>query len=204
MIGQTMAEHRLSPRQRFVLAQARPVMRSSYSGLGAVQPVVNLGDADIMLELKTMMTILAPALAQQGDAWFNAPWKMADWAAYKTGILAKLPGSAAEKNKMVAYTTKDGGVALGMPPVERVGFPSIFGISAMGTRLTTQGFMTNESLGVAFPKLTTAALATAANLKPGDPGVIAPSSSGSSAIPTWAYVAGGGVLLVGAYLLLKK
>lgn len=203
MIGQTMAEHRLSPRQRFILAQARPAMRQ-YAGLGAVQPVVNLGDGDILRELKTMMTLLTPALAEQGEAWFQSPWKMADWAAYKIGILAKLPGSATEKSKFAAYTTKDGGVALGMPPVERVGFPSIFGISAMGTRLVTLGIMTNESLGMAFPKLTTAALATAANLKPGDPGVIAPSTSGGGAIPTWAYVAGGGVLLVGAYLLLKK
>lgn len=203
MIGQTMVLPAvLSPRHKFLLAPTRPVMRSSYAGVGALQPVVNLGDPDILLELKTMMTLHTPALAQQGEKWFASPWTKADWESYK-GILAKLPGSASEKSKLVAYTTKDGGVALGMPPAGAVGFPSIFGISALGTRLITLGTMTNESLAVAFPKLTSAALATAASIKPGDPGVIAPSSGGGS-VPTWAIAAGVGVLAVGAYLLLKK
>lgn len=211
MLGQTMVSPRhkflLGPRHKFLLAPGSQVMRASMAGctacgaVGPASPTVDLGDKDILLELKTMMVLHTPDLAHQGEAWFTAPWSAKDWESFKA-ILAKLPGSATEKAKLVAHQTKAGAVALGMPPAGTVGFPSIYGIAALGDRLVTQGTMTYPSLAVAFPKLSEAGKAAAGGLKPGDPGVTAPSEA--SSLPLGWIAVGLGVVAIGAYFLLKK
>lgn len=210
MLGQTMLSPRhkflLGPRHKFLLAPGSQVMRSSMAGcsscgaVGPASPTVDLGDKDILLELKTMMVLHTPDLAHQGEGWFTSAWSAKDWESFK-GILAKLPGSATEKSKLVAYQTKSG-VVLGMPPAGTVGFPSIYGIAALGDRLVAQGTMTPSSLAVAFPKLTEAGKVAAASLKPGDAGVTAPSEA--SSLPLGWIAVGVGVVAIGAYFLLKK
>ena len=209
MLGQDIIAPRsmnLAPRFQGRMQRApvqRPWLGCATCGLGAVGGAINLGDADILLELKTLMTILTPALGSQGEGWFTAPWSSSDWEAYKA-ILAKLPGSVSEKQKLVAYSGKSGIVLLGMPPTGTTGFPSIYGIAAMGNRLISNGIMTQESSKAAFPALTTAAAAASASgLKAGDAGVTAPSSGGGSS-KTLLIVAGVGVALVLGYVLLKK
>ncbi len=210
MLGQTMLSPRhkflLGPRHKFLLAPGSQVMRSSMAGcsacgaVGPASPVIDLGDKDVLLELKTMMVLHTPDLAHQGEAWFTSPWSSKDWESYKA-ILAKLPGSASAKTKLVAHQTS-GGVVLGMPPTGKIGFPSIYGIAALGDRLVTQGTMTYASLEVAFPRLSAAGKAAASGLKPGEAGVSAPSEA--SSLPLGWIAVGVGVAAIGAYLLLKK
>ena len=102
----------------------------------------------------------------------------------------------------MAYSGQSG-VVLGMPPASTVGFPSIWGIAAMGNRLISNGAMTETGSKEAFPVLTAAAAkAVAGGLKAGDAGVTAPSAGGSS--NTLLIVASVGVALVIGYVLLKK
>jgi hypothetical protein len=211
MLGQTMVRPAASPRHKFSLSpRLRPTstwlrpsveLQCETCGLGAVAPVIDLGNADVLRELKTLMTLLTPSLAQQGEGWFTAGWSKGDWESYKV-ILAKLPGTATDKRKLVAYADKSGGIVLGMPPVGVTGFPSIWGIDAMGERLITLGTMTDASLAAAFPTLDAAGKAAATSTKPTEAGVTAPSSGGG--IPMYVIVAGVGVLAIGAYLIFRK
>lgn len=211
MLGQSLAERprAASPQHKFMLSPRAPKPTpgwlrrgvSCYScGVGAAQSgVINLADPDILRELKTLMTLYNPDLAKQGEGWFTAAWSSSDFEAYK-GILAKLPGSATDKKRLVAYQSGST-VVLGMPPVGVVGFPSIWGIEAIGTRLVTLAIMSVELLAQAFPKLTAAGQAAATSVKPTEAGVAAPAAK---EFP-WLIVAGvAGVALVGAYLLFRK
>jgi hypothetical protein len=206
MLGQTMLTPRmnLAPRYhaRAPHAVQRPWFECATCGLGAVGGAINLGDPAVMVEIKTIMMMLGMTVpASAGNDWFNAPWSAANWEAYKA-VLAKLPGSATEKTKLVAYQGKSG-VVLGMPPTGTVGFPSIYGIAAMGNRLISQGALTEASSKEAFPVLTAAANKAASGLKPGDAGVEAPGAGGGSS-NTLLIVAGVGVALLVGYVLLKK
>lgn len=176
--------------------------------LGAVGSTgVNLADGTIMLELKSLMSLIAPSLITT-ESWYNAPWSAADFEGYK-GIVSKLPGSADAKKKLLAYVPASGGIAMGMPPAGTVGFPSVYGIEAMAARLIEQGIMTAASLADAFPTLTAAGKTAVAGLKSSaDPGVLAPSGAaggkGGGGISPYLIAAGVGVVLVGGYFLLRK
>jgi hypothetical protein len=155
-----------------------------------------------MLELKSLMSLIAPTLIQD-EAWFQAPWSSGDWEGYKA-IVSKLPGSADQKKKLLAYASGNA-VLLGMPPAGTVGFPSIWGIQAMGARLIEQGIMSADSLQDAFPTLAAAGKA-APSLPAGSAGVLPPvgPASGKKGISPYWIAAGVGVVLVGGYFLLRK
>lgn len=194
-------------------AQRRPspMPRWGVSGPPPGGPV-ELTNADVMRDVKTLMTLVDPSLASSlaakgqdtFNAWLYEPrWTAENWSEYQA-ILAKLP-----KSDAVAYGSP---AAIGTPPKGTLGYPSAVGIALMGNALIQSGVFTSDTLDAALPTLGAYKGVSAGETATGKPGVMAPmmapgvttTQASAGGTSPWVWALGGVALIAVAAIALRK